>query len=143
MGRFSPAPWPKVKTCQRRPPRFPCLVSSQQGFLLKDGPHLFTGGGEMHVFFFTQNAKSQDWSVVWSSNLFWHTLWTLPALFGSLTPPKSICTQRHSLQKFLSKKMHILGPAGPTSAFLVQKIFGSQIRSEAVKHLRMAPETDL
>ena len=76
-------------------------------------------------FFFTQNAKSQDWSVVWGSNLFWHTLWTLPALFGSLTPPKSICTQRHSLQKFLSKKMQILGPAGPISAFWAQKIFGA------------------
>ncbi len=38
------------------------------------------------------------------------------------------------------EKMHILGPAGPTSAFLVEKFFGSQIRSEAVEHLRMAPE---
>ena len=56
--------------------------------------------------------------------MFWHTLWTLLALFGSLTPPKSICTQRHSLQKFLSKKMQILGPAGPTCAFWVQIILG-------------------
>ena len=50
----------------------------------------------MQIFFFTQNAKSRDRSVVAGSNLFWHTLWTLPALFGARTPPKSMCTQRHT-----------------------------------------------
>ena len=77
---------------------------------LKDGPHLCTGGGEkMQIFFFTQNAKSRDRSVVAGSNLFWHTLWTLPALFGARTPPKSMCTQRHTPSEISTKKMQILG----------------------------------
>jgi len=29
-----------------------------------------------------KNALSQDWSFVWRSNLFCHTLWTLPTLLG-------------------------------------------------------------
>ena len=33
---------------------------------------------------------------------------TLSALFGPRTPPKSICTHRHSLQKFLTKKTRFL-----------------------------------
>ena len=71
-------------------------------------PISLRGGGNAD-FFPTQNAKSQDWSVVWGSNLFWHTLLTLQALFGIFTPSKSICTQRHTMQKFRSKKMQIFG----------------------------------
>ena len=64
----------------------------------------------MHGFFGLQNSLSQDWSVVGWSNLFWLTLWTLTALFGLRTPPKSICTQRHTRLKIFDQKMHFLGP---------------------------------
>ena len=37
---------------------------------------------------------------------------TLSALFGSRTPPKSMCTHRHSRQKFLPKKSRFLRPGG-------------------------------
>ena len=68
------------------------------------------GGQKMPKFFGLQNAKSQDWSVVGCSNLFWLTLWTLPALFGARTPPKSMCTQRHTRLKIFDQKMHFFGP---------------------------------
>ena len=64
----------------------------------------------MQKFFGLQNAKSQDWSVVGCSNLFWLTLWTLPALFGARTPPKSMCTQRHTRLKILDEKCTFLAP---------------------------------
>ena len=64
----------------------------------------------MQIFFPTQNAKSRDRSVVAGSHLFWHTLWTLPALFGARTPPKSICTHRHIRLKIFDEKMHFFGP---------------------------------
>ena len=38
--------------------------------------------------------------------MFWHTLWTLPALFGVRTPPKSICAGTRL--KKIDEKMHVL-----------------------------------
>ena len=64
----------------------------------------------MCVFFWTKNALSQDWSVVGWSNLFWLTLWILPALFGARTPPKSMRTHRHTRLKIFDEKMHFFGP---------------------------------
>ena len=72
---------------------------------LKDTSVFATGGGNARIFWL-QNALSQDWSVVWCSNLFRLTLWTLPALFGAHTPPKSMCTQRHTRLKNFDEKMH-------------------------------------
>ena len=62
-------------------------------------PFLLRGGGNAY-FFRLQNPLSQDWSVVGCSNLFWLTLWTLPALFGARTPPKSMCLSKPNLSKF-------------------------------------------
>ena len=59
------------------------------------------------TFFWLRNALSQDWIVAWCSNLFRLTLWTLPALFGARTPPKSMCTQRHTRLKNFDEKMHV------------------------------------
>ena len=64
----------------------------------------FVYGGGNADFFFTQNTKSRDRSVVAGSNLFWHTLWTLLALFGAHTPLKSACTQRHTPSEISTKK---------------------------------------
>ena len=78
---------------------------------LKDTSVFATGGGDkMPKFFGLQNAKSQDWSVVGNSNLFWLTLRTLPALFGVRTPPKSMCTQRHTRLKIFDEKWHFSAP---------------------------------
>ena len=46
------------------------------------------------------------------SDHFSHKGMTLSALFGSRTPPKSMCTHRHSRQKFLTKKSRFSGPTG-------------------------------
>ena len=100
---------------------------------LKDGPHLFTGGGGDADFFFTQNAKSRDRSVVAGSNLFWHTLWTLPALFGARTPPKSMCNQRHTPSKISTKKMQILGLTRPICACCPQIMWGGPAPSKCVQ----------
>ena len=59
-----------------------------------------------------KNALSQDWGVVGCSNLFWLTLWTLPALFGARTPPKSMCTHRHTRLKIFDQKMNFFCPNG-------------------------------
>ena len=61
----------------------------------------------MRKFFLTQNAISLDWSVVGGSNLFWHTLWTLPALFGVRAPPTSMCTHAGTRLKKIDEKMHV------------------------------------
>ena len=45
-------------------------------------PFLLPGGEKMHIFFGLQNAKSRDWGIVWTSNLYRQTLWTHPALLG-------------------------------------------------------------
>ena len=70
----------------------------------------YGGGRKMPKFFGLQNALSQDWSVVGCSNLFWLTLWTLPALFGARTPPKSGCTQGHTRLKIFDQKWHFFCP---------------------------------
>ena len=84
------------------------LHEKHVGRHLKDKP-VFARGGKSD-FFLTQNTKSRDWSVVGSSNLFWHTLWTLPALFGVRTPPKSICTHAGTRLKIFDENMSFLGP---------------------------------
>ena len=75
------------------------------GHPLKDDSVFATGGNA--YFFGLQNALSQDWSVVGCSNLYRLTLWTLTALFGAHTPPKSMCTHRHTRLKIFDEKMHV------------------------------------
>ena len=88
--------------------------------------------GEMQIFF-TQNAKSRDRSVVAGSNLFWHTLWTLLALFGVRTSLKSMCTQRHTPSEISTKKMQILGLSGPICACCPQIMWGAPAPSKCVR----------
>ena len=40
--------------------------------------------------------------------MFWHTLWTLPALFGVRAPPTSMCTHAGTRLKKIDEKMHAL-----------------------------------
>ena len=64
----------------------------------------------MDAFTWLQNAKSWDWSVVGSSNLFWHTLWTPPALLGR-APRRKVCApMRHTRLKKKWSKMSIFEP---------------------------------
>ena len=78
--------------------------------VLKGNPPFYYGGGEMDRFFKLQNAKSRDWSVVGSSNLFWHTIWTHPALLGC-APRRKVCApMRHMRLKKNWSKMSIFEP---------------------------------
>ena len=86
---------------------------------LKENPVFATGERSC---FFTQNTKSQDWSVVGGSNLFWHTLWTLPALFGVRTPPKSICTHAGTRLKNFDENTTFLRPTMVSAPYGVSNI---------------------
>merc|ERR1712035_256307 len=52
---------------------------------------------------------------------------TLSALFGPRTPQKSICTHRHSLQKFLTKKNRFLPTAVHRAPFGADGLMRSKI----------------
>ena len=69
--------WYKNRNCLRF--GSPCHVEQVNLHLaLKEPPPFYYGGGlKMEEFFWLQNAKSWDWGVVGSSNLFWLTLWIL------------------------------------------------------------------
>ena len=57
-------------------------------------------GGGNGEFFSLQNAKSRDWSVVGSSNLFLAHTMDPSGPFGVRAPPKSMCThEAHALEK--------------------------------------------
>ena len=85
----------------------------------------------MEEFFSLQNAKSRDWSVVGSSNLFWHTIWTHPALLGC-APRRKVCApMRHTRLKKRSK-MSIFWDKMETDVPGVRKSCGARLHPRNV-----------
>ena len=103
---------------------------------LKDPPPFYYGGGgggKWRNFFSFQNAKSRDWSVVGSSNLFWHTIWTHPALLGC-APRRKVCApMRHTRLKKNGRKCPFLGQNGDGCAWCPQIMWGAPAPPECVK----------
>ena len=96
-------------------------------------PVLLRRVGEMEEFFSLQNAKSRDWSVVGSSNLFWHTIWTHPALLGC-APRRKVCApMRHTRLKKNGAKCPFFGQNGYGCAWCPQIMWGAPAPPECVK----------
>ena len=87
----------------------------------------------MEEFFSLQNAKYRDWSVVGSSNLFWHTIWTHPALLGCAPRQKVCAPMRHTRLKKNGRKCPFLGQNGDGCAWCPQIMWGAPAPPECVK----------
>ena len=68
----------------------------------------YRGGGELHIFFLLQNAKSQDGGIVWTSKLYRQTLWTHPALLGLCLVFFDVKIKTYALLIKVGDKMHFL-----------------------------------
>ena len=86
------------------------------------------GGGESR-FFSLQNAKSQDWEVGRGSNKLFHKVMTHRGVFGVRTPPKSICTQRHTRLKIDKENPRFWGCPDPFVPFGRKYFLGRKFSS--------------
>ena len=66
------------------------------------------GGGELHIFFWLQNAKSRDRGIVWTSKLYRQTLWTHPALLGLCLVFFDVKIKTYARLIKVGEKMHFL-----------------------------------
>ena len=71
-------------------------------------PFLLPGGKKLHIFFGLQNAKSRDWGIVWTSNLYRQTLWTHPALLGLCLVFFDVKIKTYAQLIKVGEKMHFL-----------------------------------